>query len=285
MPDDSVPDHLVPGRDDLPQVQPVRVLVTGASQGIGRAVALGLAQAGFTVAAVARSARALDELVEEITADGGRAVATAFDVTDAAAVAAGVHALELEVGGFDLLVQAAGRIEPQEVPPWEADPAHVRAVLETNVLGPFHVVRAVVPGMVARGAGRVVDLSSGAASQDSGTYFAYAASKAALFRLGGAVAAAGAPLGVLAFELSPGVVRTAMSTSMSRHADRTEWTDPDAVVEMVRVIASGQLDAWSGRFLRVGVDTPAALRAAQPRLGPTTRKLVVTPYGPDDPLA
>ncbi|GAB3453186.1 hypothetical protein GCM10027519_05610 [Kineococcus endophyticus] len=270
---------------DVPEVQPVRALVTGASQGIGRAVALGLAQAGFTVAVVARSARALDELVEEITADGGRAVATAFDVTDASAVAAGVHALELELGGFDLLVQSAGRIEPQEVPPWEADPAHVRAVLEANVLGPFHVARAVVPGMVARGSGRVVDLSSGAASKDSGAYAAYAASKAALFRLGGAIAAAGAPHGVLAFELSPGVVRTAMSTSMSQHADRTEWTEPEAVVEMVRAIASGQLDAWSGRFLRVGADTPESLRAAEPRLGPTTRKLVVTPYGPDDPLA
>lgn len=269
----------------LPRVQPVRALVTGASRGIGRAVALGLARAGFTVAVTARNARELDELVEEITSDGGRAVATAFDVTDAAAVAAGVHALELELGGFDLLVQSAGRIEAREAPPWEADLAQVRAVLEANVLGPFHVARAVLPGMVARGAGRVVDLSSGAASKDGGTYAAYAASKAALFRLGGAIAAAGAEHGVLAFELSPGVVRTAMSTGMRQHADRTDWTDPEDVVAMVLAIASGQLDAWSGRFLRVGADTPDSLRAAAPGLTPTARRLVVTPYGPDDPIA
>ncbi|PRY17586.1 SDR family NAD(P)-dependent oxidoreductase [Kineococcus rhizosphaerae] len=268
---------------DVPQVQPVRALVTGASQGIGRAVALGLARVGFTVAVVARTARLLDELVEEIVSDGGRAVATAFDVTDPAAVAAGVHALELELGGFDLLVQAAGRIEGQEVPPWEVDPAQVKAVLEANVLGPFHVVRAVLPGMVARGAGRVVDLSSGSASKDSGRYAAYGASKAALFRLGGAIAAAGAEHGITAFELSPGVVRTAMSTSMSQHADRTEWTDPEEVVAMVAAIASGALDAWSGRYLRVGADTPESLRAAEGRLTANARRLVVQPYGEDDP--
>ncbi|NYD20982.1 SDR family NAD(P)-dependent oxidoreductase [Kineococcus aurantiacus] len=262
----------------------MRALVTGASQGIGRAVALGLARAGFTVAVVARGARLLDDLVDEITGEGGRAVATAFDVTDYAAVAAGVHALELELGGLDLLVQAAGRIEDREVPPWEADPAQVKAVLDTNVLGAFHVARAVLPGMVARGSGRVVDLSSGSASKDSGRYAAYGASKAALFRLGGAIAAAGAEHGLSAFELSPGVVRTAMSTSMSQHADRTEWTDPEAVVEMVLAIASGRLDAWSGRFLRVGVDTPEALLAVQDRLDPAARRLVVAPYGPEDPL-
>ncbi|WP_432562750.1 SDR family NAD(P)-dependent oxidoreductase [Kineococcus sp. SYSU DK003] len=270
---------------DLTDLRPGRALVTGASQGIGRAVALGLAHAGFTVGVVARGARALDELVEEITADGGRAVATAFDVADAAAVASGVHALEAELGGFDLLVQAAGRIEPAEVPPWEADPAHVRAVVEANVLGPFHVARAVLPGMVARGAGRVVDLSSGSAYKDSGAYAAYGASKAALFRLGGAIAVAGAEHGIRAFELSPGVVRTAMSTSMSQHADRTEWTDPDDVVAMVLAIARGELDAWSGRFLRAGTDTVESLREAEATLTPSARRLVVVPYGADDPIA
>ncbi|WP_432521563.1 SDR family NAD(P)-dependent oxidoreductase [Kineococcus sp. SYSU DK006] len=262
-----------------------RALVTGATHGIGRALALGLARAGFAVGVAARTARLLDELVDDITAEGGRAVATAFDVSDAAAVAHGVRALEHELGGFDLLVQSAGRIEAVEAPPWEADLAQVRAVLEANVLGPFHVVRAVLPGMVRRGSGRVVDLSSGAAAKDGGTYAAYAASKAALFRLGGAVAAAGAAHGVRAFELSPGVVRTAMSTSMGQHAERTEWTDPVDVVAMVLAIARGELDAWSGRFLRVGVDTPAALRAVPLPLAPQARRLVVAPYGEDDPLA
>ena len=260
-------------------------LVTGASQGIGRALALGLAAAGVHVGVLARDAAAIDALVEEISGDGGRAVGTALDVRDAHAVAAGVHALEVELGPVDLLVQAAGRIESDESPPWALDLAQVRSVLDVNVLGPFTVARAVLPGMVARGRGRVVDLSSGAAHRDSGIHAAYAASKAALFRLGGAIAEAGAPHGVLAFELSPGVVRTAMSTSMGQHADRTEWTDPADVVAMVLALAGGELDAWSGRFLRVGVDTPASLRAAAERgLAPDARRLTVVPYGVDDPL-
>lgn len=265
--------------------RPVRALVTGATQGIGREVALGLAAAGFVVGVTGRTARLLDELVEEITAAGGWAVATAFDVSDAAAVAHGVRALEHELGGFDLLVQSHGRIEQDEVPPWEADLSQVRAVLETNVLGAFHVVRAVVPGMVARRSGRVVDLNSGSASKDGGTHAAYGASKAALFRLGGALAAAGAVHGLRAFELSPGVVRTAMSTGMAQHAERTEWTDPADVVAMVLAIARGELDEWTGRFLRVGVDTPGSLLAAQATRTPNARRLTVAPYGPDDPLA
>ncbi|ABS04626.1 SDR family NAD(P)-dependent oxidoreductase [Kineococcus radiotolerans] len=263
---------------------PQCALVTGASRGIGREVALGLAAAGFVVGVTGRDARSLDGLVEEITAAGGWAVATAFDVTDAGAVAAGVRALEQELGGFDLLVQSHGRIESDEVPPWEADLGQVRAVLEANVLGAFHVVRAVVPGMVARGSGRVVDLSSGAASSDSGIHAAYGASKAALFRLGGAIAAAGAAHGVRAFELSPGVVRTAMATGMGQHAERTEWTDPADVVAMVLAIAAGELDGWSGRYLRVGVDTPGSLLAAEATRSPRGRRLVVEPYGEDDPL-
>ncbi|WP_432548137.1 SDR family NAD(P)-dependent oxidoreductase [Kineococcus sp. SYSU DK004] len=267
-------------------------LVTGASRGIGRELVLGLAAAGWSVGALARDAQALDALVEEVadrcrrTGSGGRAVATVLDVTDVAAVPAAVVALEAELGGTDLLVNCAGRIEADEVPVWEADLDQVRAVLEANVLGPFALVRAVVPGMVARGGGRVVDLSSGAAHKDSGLHAAYGASKAAVFRLGGAVAAAGAEHGVRAFELSPGVVRTAMSQGMAQHAGRTEWTDPADVVAMVLALGRGDLDAFSGRFLRVGADTPASLAAAAARgLDARARRLDVVPWGPDDPLA
>ncbi|WP_432486919.1 SDR family NAD(P)-dependent oxidoreductase [Kineococcus sp. SYSU DK018] len=260
-------------------------LVTGASRGIGRELVLGLARAGWSVGALARDAVALDEVVERVTVEGGRAVATAVDVTDAHAVAAAVHALEAELGGTAVLVNCAGRIESDEVAPWEADLEEVRRVLEANVLGPFHLVRAVVPGMVARGGGRVVDLSSGAAHKDSPVHAAYGASKAALFRLGGAVTAAGREHGVLAFEVSPGVVRTDMSSGMAVHAERTDWTDPADVVALVLAVARGELDAWAGRLVRAGTDTPASLAAAaRAGLAPRARSLDVVPYGPQDPL-
>ncbi|NAZ85315.1 SDR family NAD(P)-dependent oxidoreductase [Kineococcus indalonis] len=261
-------------------------LVTGASRGIGRELVLGLARAGWAVGALARDAVALDEVVEEVTAAGGRAVATAVDVTDARAVAAAVHALESELGGASLLVNNAGRIEADEAAPWEADLEEVRRVVEANVLGPFHLVRAVVPGMVARGGGRVVDLSSGAAHKDSPVHAAYGASKAALFRLGGALSAAGREHGVLAFEVSPGVVRTGMTTSMAQHSERTEWTDPADVLALVLAVARGELDAWAGRLVRAGVDTPASLAAAaRAGLPDGARVLGLLPYGPGDPLA
>ncbi|WP_432537602.1 SDR family NAD(P)-dependent oxidoreductase [Kineococcus arenarius] len=261
-------------------------LVTGASRGIGRELVLGLAGAGWSVGALARDAVALDGVVEEVTTAGGRAVGTCVDVADAHGVAAAVHALEAELGGTTLLVNCAGRIEADEAVPWEADLDEVRRVLEANVLGPFHLVRAVVPGMVARGGGRVVDLSSGAAHKDAPLHAAYGASKAALFRLGGAVTAAGREHGVLAFEVSPGVVRTGMSTGMAVHAERTEWTDPADVVALVLAVARGELDAWAGRLVRAGTDTPASLvAAARAGLAPRARSLDVVPYGPDDPLS
>jgi len=281
-----VPDATAPSPDADPRPGPARTaLVTGASRGIGRALVLGLAGAGLAVGAVARDALALDELVDDVTDRGGRAVATALDVTDAAATAAGVRALAAELGGIDLLVNCAGRIEADELPPWEADLDEVRAVLELNVMGAFSVVRAAVPAMIERGGGRVVDLSSGAAHRDTGINAGYGASKAALFRLGGALALAGAPHGVLAFEVSPGVVRTDMTLSMGSHAGRTEWTEPAEVVELVLALASGELDAFSGRYVRAGVDTPASLRAlAAAGLPGSARRLDVVRLGPDDPL-
>ncbi|MFB9378940.1 SDR family NAD(P)-dependent oxidoreductase [Kineococcus gynurae] len=276
-----MPDPLAPAGLAV-EVLPV-ALVAGATGGVGRHLALGLAAAGWAVGVLGRDAAAVDDVVEDVRDAGGRAVGTAADVTDAAAVLRAVAALEDELGPTDLLVNCAGRLEGEEVVPWLADPEEFAAVLRVNVLGQLHLVRAVVPGMVVRGGGRLVDLSSGSAHKDGPTYAAYAASKAALFRLGGAVAAAGAEVGIRVFEMSPGVVRTPMSTAMAQHAERTAWTDPADVVAMVVAIGRGELDAFSGRYLRVGQDTPASLAAAPVR--GRARTLDVLPWGPDDPMA
>lgn len=233
-------------------------LVTGASRGIGRAVALGLAHAGLAVAALARDAARLAEVAAE--AAPATVVPVAADVTDPAAVADAVARAEEALGSVDLLVNNAGRIDA-EVPLWEADPEEWWQVLETNVRGPFLVARAVVPGMLARGGGRVVDLSSGAGTRDLADASAYNVSKTALFRIGGSLHAAGHGLGLRTFELAPGVVVTDMTRSMRAHAGRTEWTDVSAVVALAAAIARGELDALSGAYLRAGTDTPESLRA------------------------
>lgn len=246
---------------DVTQVAPARTaLVTGASRGIGRELAIGLAQAGVDVALLARDEARLTEVAAQVGAAGRTAVVLTADVTDVTAVDAAVAEAERELGSIDLLVNNAGLLDV-EVPLWEADPDHWWQVVETNVRGPFLVSHAVVPGMLARGGGRVVDLNSGAGTRDWALSTAYNVSKTALFRIGGSLHEAGVDRGLRAFELSPGVVRTEMSTSMRLHEGRTEWTDPADVVELLLALASGELDALSGCYVRAGTDTPATLRA------------------------
>lgn len=257
-------------------VAPARTaLVTGASRGIGRALATGLARAGLDVALLARDEARLAEVAGEVTAAGRRAVVVPADVTEPDAVRAAVTRAEEALGSVDLLVNNAGRID-REVPLWEADPEEWWAVVEANVRGPFLLAHAAVPGMLARGGGRVIDLNSGAGTRDSDRATAYYVSKTALFRIGGGLHEAGYERGLRAFELAPGVVRTDMTESMQAHADRTAWTDPAEVVSLAVAVARGELDALSGCYLRAGADTAESLRRLAARgLRPDERRLRV----------
>ena len=260
-------------------------LVTGASGGVGRILSVALAGAGVAVGLVGRDPERLEATRAAVQDAGGRAVVAVADVTDAAQVAEAVAAVEAGVGGVDLLVNNAGVIERSEVPVWEADPQEWWHVVSTTLRASFLLVQAVVPGMLRRGGGRVVDLSSGAGAQDREIHTGYCTGKAGLFRIAGGVHLAGYDRGLRSFEMSPGVVPTAMSTGMSQHAGRVDWTPPEAVSGLLLAIARGELDAFSGGFLRAGVDDPAVLRAAAAAgLPEGARRLLVRPYGPQDPL-
>jgi NAD(P)-dependent dehydrogenase (short-subunit alcohol dehydrogenase family) len=269
----------------VPHPRAARVaLVTGAGRGLGRHLTLALARSGVAVGLLGRTADTLDAVAAEVRAGGGRAATATADVTVWAQVHAAVAVLEEALGGADLLVNNAGVIEPVEVPVWEADPHQWWSVVEADLRGPFHCVRAVVPGMVARGGGRVVDLSSGAGARDRAAYSAYCAAKAGLFRIGGNLHLAGYRAGLRSFEVSPGVVRTDMTAAMPVHAQRQDWNDPDDLAGLVLAIAAGGLDAWSGRFLRAGLDTAQSLAAAAASgVDPEARRLRVRPYAPHDP--
>jgi NAD(P)-dependent dehydrogenase (short-subunit alcohol dehydrogenase family) len=259
-------------------------LVTGASTGIGRHLVEGLARRGMAVAGLARSAGRLEAAMAEVaTATGARTLAVTADVTDRAAVEAAVARVEAELGPVDLLVNNAGLMDPAEVPVWQADPDDWWRVVESHVRGPLLLVHAVVPGMVERGRGRVVDLASGMSTRGGVLYSAYSVGKTAQMRLTEVLVASLEGTGVHAFDLAPGVVRTGMSTGMSLHEGRTDWTDPQAVVGLVAAIAAGELDAWSGRFMRAGVDDPDTLRRTA--LEGDARRLRLRPYGPEDPIA
>lgn len=263
---DAVPADVPPART---------ALVTGASRGIGRMLAVGLAQAGLDVALLARDERLLTSTAQDVEAAGRRAVVLTADVTDADAVGRAVATAEGELGSIDLLVNNAGVIDP-EVPLWEAEPERWWAVVETNVRGPFLLAHAVVPGMLARGGGRVINLNSGSGTRDGDVATAYYVSKTALFRIGGGLHEAGYDRGLRSFELAPGVVRTDMTASMRAHEGRTEWTEPAEVIALAVSVARGELDAFSGRYIRAGADTPESLRELVARgLAPDERRLRV----------
>ena len=259
------------------------VLVTGASAGIGRHLAEGLARRGMTVAGLARGADRLAAVMTEVgTATGSRTLAVPADVSDRAAVEAAVARVEGELGRIDLLVNNAGLMDAAEVPVWQADPDDWWRVVTSHVLGGFLLVHAVVPGMLGRGSGRVVSLASGMSTHAHPLHSAYSVGKTGLMRLTEALVAGLAGTGVHAFDMAPGVVRTEMSTSMSMHEDRTDWTPPEVVVELVGAIAAGELDHWSGRFVRAGIDDLDLLRRTTPP--ESGRTLRLWPYGDDDPL-
>lgn len=267
---------------------PTSAIVTGASRGIGEALARALGENGTPVGLIARGAERLREVADGITRAGGTAAFRAVDVTDAAAVEAAVGELAAELPApIGLLVNNAGAID-REVPLWEADPEEWRAVVETNLIGPFNVSRAVIPLMLAAGGGRVVDLASGIGAKDAAVASAYAASKGALIRNVGHLHEAGYALGLRSFAVAPGVVRTDMTGAMDMHVGRTDFTPVSLMQEMVLAIHRGELDHWSGKFLRVTHDTPESLAAyeqAHGRPSEGARRMGIMPWGDDDPQA
>ncbi len=181
-------------------------VVTGASRGIGAATARRLAAAGANVALLARSADAIDELAAEL---GDKAIAVACDVADWASVEAVFERIAERFGGVDILVNNAGVIDP--VARLEhTDPDAWGQVIDINLKGPLHCVRAALPPMKARGGGVIVNLSSGAAVNALEGWSHYCASKAAALMLTRCVHKEEAENGIRCVGLSPGTVATDM---------------------------------------------------------------------------
>jgi 3-oxoacyl-[acyl-carrier protein] reductase len=124
-------------------------------------------------------------------------------------------------------------------------------VFEVNVLGPYLCCRAVIPGMIERARGRIVNTGSGAAYLPGSTPTAYSASKAALWRFGETLADQLRPHGIAVFTISPGLVRTEMT---QRAGDDAPWTPPELAPRLVRALASGRADALSGRYIHAEHD-------------------------------
>src|SRR5512134_27043 len=221
-------------------------LVTGGGRGIGRGIALELTRAGARVAVAARTL----EQVEATAAETG-GVAVQADVSDRSDVERMVARAEEELGPLDVLVNNAG-IALWEEAAWELEPEEWWHVLEVNVLGVYLCCRAAIPGMIARGGGRIVNVASGAAYLPGSTSTAYSASKAAVHRFSETLATQLAPHGIPVFSISPGLVRTELIGG--HFGDDAPWTPPELAPRLVRALASGRLDALSGRYLHAEHD-------------------------------
>jgi NAD(P)-dependent dehydrogenase (short-subunit alcohol dehydrogenase family) len=214
--------------------------ITGGGRGIGADIARELAADGWSIVVAARSRDQVEAVAEEVD---GRAVG--LDVTDREAVERAIA----EAGDVDLLVANAG-IGGDHGATWEADPEEWWRVLEVNVLGVHLCCRAVIPGMLERGSGRIVITGSGAAYLPNASNTSYTSSKAAVCRYGETLAnelRGRIPV----FFFSPGLVRTAMT---DHWGDDLPWTPPELAPQLVRVLASGRADALAGRYLHAEHD-------------------------------
>ena len=225
-------------------------LVTGGGRGIGRRIAQELADAGMRVAVTGRTAARVEETSREL---GGLAIVA--DMSDRAQVETAVKRTELELGPIELLVNNAG-ISGGRTATWESEPDEWWHVFEVNVLGPYLACRAVIPRMIERGGGRIVNVGSGASylpmRRGLGFGTAYGPSKAALGRFSELLTVETAAHGVHVFLISPGMVRTDMTAAVL--PDDAPWTLPELAPRLVRVLASGRADALAGRYIHAEHD-------------------------------
>ncbi len=237
--------------------------VTGGGRGIGRAIAQTFAAAGAAVAVLARSASELAETVALIERNGSRGLALSADVTSTDAVRNAIRAIEQSLGPVDVLVNNAGTVRPF-APLWETDAGEWWRGMEINMLGPLLCSRFVLPGMISRRKGRIINVASGAGAMAMANFSSYVCSKTALVRFTECLALETKSYGIAVFVIAPGTVRTAMSEYSLNSAEGQKWlpwfrrifdeghtVPPERPASLVLELASGRADALSGRFVSI----------------------------------
>ena len=249
------------------------VLITGGGRGLGRAYAEALARSGAQVAVTARSADELAETVNLIEQAGGRGLALPADVTDQRAVTAVVTAVESQLGPIDVLINNAGMFQAiGEV--GQVDPTAWWREVEVNLRGPYLCAHAVLPSMIARRSGRIINVVSEAGTVGIGYVSAYGVSKTALIRLTETLADETRPYGIAVLAAHPGTVRTPMAEYVRTSPHVAELAQPvqawfehlfeaqldtpiAQAVAFMLALAEGRADTLSGCYLDVDADLAA----------------------------
>lgn len=256
-------------------------IVTGAGRGFGKAIAARLAAEGAKVALVSRSADQLNAVARDIGAAGGTAVPIAGDVTRKEDVERVVAAAFKALGPIDLLVNNAG-VGPPFGPLWEMDVDRWWRAQEVHIKAPVLFLRAVLPGMVERGRGRIVIVSALAARMAAAYMSAYCTGKIAQSRIVEQVALEAGPHGVQAFAIDPGFVFTGIAEETMNDPDAQKWLpgmverlkqqstaigadiDLERCAQRVVDLASGRYDGLNGRYMELPDDLDAMLQGARP---------------------
>ena len=232
-------------------------LVTGGNRGLGRAMALALAEAGANVAIAARDQSSLDAVAEEIRGLGRRAVGVSTDVTSSAAVDALVTQVVAELGGLDVLVNNSGVLHP--APLLETSDEDWDRVIATNLTGAFLCSRAAGRHFAENGGGKVINIASNFAYLGVANFVSYCSSKAAIVAFTRALAVEWAPKNIQVNAIAPGYFETDMNVDLRADDDLLTRTlrqipqrrmgKPEELGPLVTYLASSASDFMTGETL------------------------------------
>lgn len=236
-----------------------RALVSGASRGMGRAIALGLAEAGAEVAVAARSQEALEKVAAEISALGRKALAVSLDVSRPKDIPGAVQRVTEELGPLDILFNVAGTNIRRPIA--EMEEADYDQVMDVNIKGAYFLCREVGKGMIAQQRGKVINIASVTSAIGLAKVTAYACSKGALAQLTRGLAVEWGPHGIQVNAIAPGFIRTDFNRKLWENKAMLDWAvggtpagrlgTPEDVVGAALFLSSPAADFITGQILFV----------------------------------
>ena len=272
--------------DSRPRILDGKVaVITVGGRGIGRAIALNYAEAGAAVMVSARTTNEIEETADLIRAAGGRAASFPADVSDLEAVRTMLAVTEAELGAPSILVNnAGGGIKNGSGPYENADIEGIRGSIETNMMAAMLLSRLVLPGMLDRRQGCIVNMASGSGMVGMPYMAAYCVAKTGIIRFSESLALEMLGRGVTVFSVAPGNVATKLTTRLTaaqgekipepppgrpwlfppgHELEDSGWYLPERAAELCRFLASGKADRLSGRFFSVHYDEAAIVAEAE----------------------